>query len=244
MEKITITNTRNLSLAGYHYKNGEKLVILVHGYASEKTTKGRYTDLAIALTKKDFSVLAFDFAGCGESDDDDITVAKQVDDLQTIVNFAKKLDYKEIAVVGHSLGGLVSAQVHDPVIKTMVWWAPVTAAKSNALDNFDEKQVKEYEDTGKITKNTVSGNRKQVITDGIFVKERESIDQHALISSVKIPVLIIHGDADEMVPLQDSLDASLFENISLEIIPGADHRMNPHLEKTINYTVEWIEQHL
>ena len=72
---------------------------------------------------------------------------------------------------------------------------------------------------------------------------------------LKIPILIVHGDNDEAIPVEDG--RKLFEwiknnnrNSSLEIIPGASHTFNtkhpfegasPQLEKMLHMVVPFIQ---
>ena len=44
---------------------------------------------------------------------------------------------------------------------------------------------------------------------------------------IKIPTLIVHGDKDESVPVEQSQKtAGLIQNCRLEIIEGSDHRFS------------------
>src|SRR5260370_33475779 len=51
-----------------------------------------------------------------------------------------------------------------------------------------------------------------------FTEDLEKID---------VPTLILHGDADQIVPIQDSalLSAKLIKNSTLKVYPGAPHGM-------------------
>ena len=39
-------------------------------------------------------------------------------------------------------------------------------------------------------------------------------------------LIVVHGDADETIPLQDSLDLAEATGAELRVIPGGDHRLN------------------
>jgi non-heme chloroperoxidase len=53
---------------------------------------------------------------------------------------------------------------------------------------------------------------------------------------IDIPVLILHGDADQIVPIDDSARkaAKLLKNGTLKVIPGAPHGMCTTLADQIN----------
>ena len=71
MERVTFTNSRNLTLSGNFYpSNTTSIIIMCHGFASNKDAGGRFERLSKSLNTFGFNTLAFDFSGCGESDDD------------------------------------------------------------------------------------------------------------------------------------------------------------------------------
>ena len=47
------------------------------------------------------------------------------------------------------------------------------------------------------------------------------------LKKIDVPTLILHGDADQIVPIADSalLSAKLVKNAQLKVIPGAPHGM-------------------
>ena len=56
------------------------------------------------------------------------------------------------------------------------------------------------------------------------------------LKKIDVPTLVLHGDADQIVPIKDSglLTAKLVKNAKLEIIPGAPHGMCNTLPDEIN----------
>ena len=56
------------------------------------------------------------------------------------------------------------------------------------------------------------------------------------LKKVDVPTLILHGDADQIVPIQASaiLSAKLIRNSSLKIYPGAPHGMCATLADKVN----------
>jgi len=51
-----------------------------------------------------------------------------------------------------------------------------------------------------------------------------------------VPTLILHGDADQIVPIEDSalLSAKLIKNSTLKVYPGAPHGMCTTLADRVN----------
>ena len=247
MEKVNFKNSRNLNLVGNFYSTDSgSVIVMAHGFTGDKSEWGRFDKTAEALNKAGYNVLAFDFSGSGESDNDSLTVDKQVDDLNCAIRFVSDRGFKNIGLFGLSLGGLISLKVYSPEknIKTMVLWAPVTAKKNNyAEQKFTAEEIKELKEKGYITKIREEGShRRVIIIDKQMIKDRESVNQKELLANIKCPVLIIHGDKDESVPLEDSKSAIkyLSSESKLEIIEGADHQFTKQLDAIINLTTNWF----
>ena len=56
------------------------------------------------------------------------------------------------------------------------------------------------------------------------------------LKSIKIPVLVMHGDDDQIVPYENAgvLSAKLLQNSTLKIYPGFPHGMPTTNAETIN----------
>jgi non-heme chloroperoxidase len=56
------------------------------------------------------------------------------------------------------------------------------------------------------------------------------------LKKIDVPTLILHGDADQIVPIQDSalLSAKLVKNSTLKVYPGGPHGMCTTLADTVN----------
>jgi non-heme chloroperoxidase len=59
------------------------------------------------------------------------------------------------------------------------------------------------------------------------VKQFSEVDYTADLKKLNVPTLILHGDADQIVPIDDSakLSAQLVKNSTLKVYPGAPHGM-------------------
>jgi non-heme chloroperoxidase len=56
------------------------------------------------------------------------------------------------------------------------------------------------------------------------------------LKKIDVPTLILHGDADQIVPIEDSalLSSKLVKNSTLKIIPGGSHGMYTTLADQVN----------
>lgn len=247
MERVVFKNSRGLSLVGYHHPGrDERVIIMCHGYGGDKEFSGKFIDAAESFNAEGYGVLRFDFSGCGESDDDLISIGRQVDDLESALTFTRELGYKREALLGYSMGGLIALKCWNPKIETLILWAPVTERVRYSWDErFSPGQLKELEEQGYTTVSTNTPFRKHVLAAKELMEERESIVQADLLSPILCPVLIIHGDRDERVPFSDSEQAAelLGERGELKRIEGGFHGLSRQIETVIAYSLQHLKRY-
>lgn len=249
MERVTFKNSRDLTLVGNLYPSTSKsIIIMCHGFMSNKHSKGRFKRLAISFNKCGYSALLFDFSGCGESDDDFLTVEKEVDDLKSAIQFVKSKGYEKIALYGHSLGTLICLKSYTPEITTMVLSGALTDSMKYDWDEFFAKeQMKELEEKGYLTEHTPKEVRKKIVIDKRILKDFELINQKEVLKDVNCPVLIIHGNNDEEEKLlceRSKVAMSLLSSDSkLEVIEGANHSFLEYFDIVIKVTTDWFVKH-
>ena len=247
MEKITFQNSRNLNLVGDFYPAAEdRAVIMMHGFTGDRHEWGKFDKAAQELAAAKYSVLNFDFSGSGESDDDSLTVAKEVDDANSAIAYLQGKGFSKLGLLCLSLGGLVAAKACDRRIKTMALWAPVTQPVEDPRARYTSEQLQELDETGVITYKRDKGFRRTLSIDQQMLTDRKTVDPEALLSHIRCPVLIVHGSADNKVPTVGSKKAiyCLPLESRLVIVPGADHRFEEHVDDFISHTVDWFDKYL
>ena len=247
MEKIILKNKRNLNLVGdFHKADSNKLIILAHGFLENRQESGRFEKVAEVLNKEGFNVVKFDFAGSGESDNEDMCVKNEVEDLDFIINYYKNKNYK-IGLLGFSLGGYVSLKNCNERIITQVLWNPVSDKVEFKWEEWFPKQaLKKYEETGVLTFEYKSGPRKSMNITKENFEIFDKISQKELITNIKVKTLIIHGSIDELINIEDSKTAIklLSKESKLEIINGAYHEIEEFTDEYINKTNNWFKENL
>lgn len=249
MERITFPNSRTLTLVGnFHLSSPHSIIIMCHGFTSDKSSRGRFDRFAKHFHEMGYSVLAFDFSGCGESDDDRLTLARLVDDLQSAIAFVKSRGYTRIALYGHSLGSRVCLESCTPEITTMVLTGAGTGPVTyNWDEHFTADQMRELTATGCITEHRLTGPRKTIVIDKQMLRDFEDFSQEALLSAVKCPVLIIHGNNDWEEKLLSAITRQgmkwLPPESRLEIIDGAEHNFLNHLSIVETLASDWYRKH-
>ena len=243
-KKIAFQNSRGTKLVGALHLPEEKTdsaVIVSHGFAANKD-RTRLIKLAKTLSKNGFVILRFDFGGCGESENREITVKDQVDDLKSAINYMRENGYSNIGLLGESLGALTSILVYDDEIKTLVLWAPVTKSKTPSIIQKEELQ-QELNERGFII---YQKDEKEFKIPKEYFKERQAVNQKEILSKIKSPVLIIHGDKDDTVPFEQSKEAMQFlpKESKLEIIREGDHKLDDKMSEVIALSVNWFRKYL
>ncbi|WP_167568853.1 alpha/beta hydrolase [Brevibacillus migulae] len=248
MERIVIVNSRKKKLVGHLYPSSSgSIIIMAHGFTSDKSLNGRFDRLASAFVRSGFHVLTFDFSGCGESDDERISVEREVDDLQAVIDYAKARGFEKIALYGHSLGSLICLKCYRPDIVTMVLSGALTDAMHyNWEEYFRPEQLQELHERGYLTVEKETGPRKQIRIDQQMLLDFEQIHQQELLKPVRCPVLIIHGnhpgDEEELLLLERSQRAMalLSPESKLEVIEGATHRFLEHMDVLTKLADDWF----
>lgn len=242
-ERFVIHNSRDLRLVGDFYQQSDSsIIIFAHGFTGDRTEWGLFDEAIRTFQPLGKSMLTFDFSGCGESDDDTLTLAKQIDDLQCVLGWVKGRGFSDITIIGFSLGCLVSAHVWSEDIQRLVWWAPVTAEAKDPTMRYTAEQLKELAETGILTKYRDKGRRKVYKIERQMFLDRKNVHQARLLSNVHCPVFIAHGDSDSVVPCEDSKKAIdyLSQGSQLVIVKGADHDFDEQRAELFNVTKEWL----
>ena len=86
--------------------------------------------------------------------------------------------------------------------------------------------------SAKVSQGTIDAFWAQGMTGGVLgqylcIKEFSEVDYTEDLKKIDVPTLILHGDDDQIVPIDNSgkLSAKLVKNATLKIYPGASHGM-------------------
>ncbi|WP_163527630.1 alpha/beta hydrolase [Halobacillus ihumii] len=246
MQRVTFSNSRGLTLVGDLYRNeGTQIVIMCHGFLSNRSSRGRFDLFASTFHKLGYSVLRFDFGGCGESDDTPLTLSNEADDLTSAINYASKAGFTEMVLYGHSLGARVCLEVYHPkYVKTMI----LTGAGTGPVhyhwpDHFTEEELAELHRTGYFSVKVVDPYREEMMISKEMLLDFEQCNQKQMLSRISCPILLIHGNQGEeeiLMPITKQGMKWLPENSKLKVIDGSEHHFMNHLETVQEMLSEWL----
>lgn len=214
------------------------IVVLGHGVTGNKD-RPVVVDPANALNAAGFDTLRFSFAGNGNSDGDfrDATISKEVGDLAAVID-AVAPQYRKVAYIGHSMGnpvGLIQAS-KDPRIDALVSLAGMIDTKAFAQTEFGE----ETPDEGLMWEEESCPLSSQYMRDLC-----ETIGSVApLVESIRIPWLLVHGTADDVVLPKDTETVQDIKGdaVTVVFVDGADHSFTQpaHKAQMTQEVVDWL----
>ena len=224
-------------------------VVLVHGLNTSKDgASARMSAKHIFNTET--ATLSIDLYGHGESDGvfEDVTVTSAEESIYAALDFLsiqKNINVNKIGLFGSSYGGSASiAAGPDPRIKAIVLKTPASDYKDIRIFKLGKNEMLRWKKEGIITtlgQYTLKWSFHQDVLDN-------HRNQYAEANKIKAPTLIIHGDEDTIVPLDQSkrLLAALGGVKNLEILSGAGHiiRDTKFLSKVNNWTIDWFKKYL
>ncbi len=234
-----IKNSKNETLE-YEFHQGStrdrNLLIIGHGLGGNMN-RLVVRNLALAASSEGLSVLRFSFSGNGGSGGlfEDCTLNKQVEDLKIIVTRMMELGWKPI-YAGHGLGSTVGSlfAASSPGLRLLISIAGVVETEKFFSREFSGISADEgcmWEDPEYPLSSSFALDMKKVRSTLTFA------------ANIELPWLLVHGTADLLVPLEDSLSISkdFAEQRKLVEIPEADHVFSEgYMDQMIEVVLEWI----
>ena len=204
-------------------KKLKKIIIFCHGYKGFKDW-GAWNIMAETFANAGFFFIKFNFSHNGGTVDNPIdfpdleafganNYTKELDDLETVIDwvssnadFKNEINLEAIYLIGHSRGGgivLLKAN-EDNRIKKVITLAGVCDFEKRTATIGDLEQWKKDG-----VKYVVNGRTKQQMPHYYqfyedFIKNKKRFDVKKAAENLKIPQLIIHGDADTSVLIDEA----------------------------------------
>tara|TARA_Y100000310_G_scaffold345354_2_gene464087 strand:- start:3533 stop:4291 length:759 start_codon:yes stop_codon:yes gene_type:complete len=200
------------------------VIILCHGFNSSKESSTN-TTLERIFNQKRIATFRLDFFGHGESEGEfeNITITEAVDDILKTIEYLKQQGFLKIGLVGSSFGGIASIMAASKTKELFVLAlkAPVSNYLERDLHKKSKEELEQWKENGYTMYQGRSGERRLNYS---FFEDFKGNDGYEVAKQIKIPTIIVHGDKDESVPVEQSKKiVEIFEKGKLEIIKNADH---------------------
>lgn len=246
MQRIFIPLDEEQSLAALLFSPASAaraVLIVCHGFRGGKENGGQIIPFAQALTDRGLLVVAFDFSGCGESSGEfsPITLSRQVRDLEQVCAYVQSNYNLPQMVLGRSFGGstaIAAASCLPGVSAYILWSAPfdLNATFALILDQDYERLA-----AGDSVIMADEAGSFKLEPDLLADMQNHNMSQ-GLQAMLGKPVLLVHGEDDEVVPVENVRQiAAHLPDAALYIIPGADHRFSEHIQQRQAITLGWID---
>lgn len=224
--------------------NKEKVILvpLCHGIPRKqrKANDVGYTPLAERLVNEGFGALIFNFRGCGMSGGD-FDILGWGKDLLAVTDASAKTSFVSSIVPWGFSGGAsatVWAMAHDERLKGCALFACPADFQSLRSIPLADFLVSYFRKVGIIRNPNFPPDVNK------WLKSFEEIMSEKYISRISPrPLLIVHGDADETVPVEHAyrLYGSAKEPKQLKIISGAPHRLRESIP-AIEASIDWLRK--
>ena len=226
IQNLSFQRADGLTIRGKLYmpekEKGKKpypLAVFCHGLGGSACAA---EPLGAGMIEEGISVFIFDFCGgspesASEGSMQDMTIRTECTDLRTVLDGLWDLpciDRHNTFLMGEGQGALAAAltgaRLHSR-IKGLILWSPSFNLPSRIRKTFPTVQSEARRLYG-----LELGN--------VYYRDGKDIDVPAAAAAYAGPVLLVHGDADELVPIGESETfMDIYENAQLIILPGGKH---------------------
>lgn len=227
--------------SAWHPPAGEPraAVVIGHGVTANKD-RAWAVALAEALAAAGFGALRFSFAGNGDSEGEfeDACPTKEAADLKAVIDAIAGAGLERIAYVGHSMGGAVGVlgASRDPRIAALVSLAGMVDTADFARRKFGDLAVGDF-----------MWDKPDCPLSQAFLDDMAQVGSvEPLAPDVTVPWLLVHGDADTVVPPAESASIAARASGRAEVValPGVDHVFTGAEAALAQIVVEWLANHL
>ena len=218
------------------------LAIVLHGFTSNKE-KQHTLAACDAMRQAGIATLRFDLYGHGESGGEfkNHTLYKWISNTLAAISYAQSLDFvTDIYLSGHSQGGLTAALVGGmapDLVKGLILRAPAfmipRCAREGSMLGFTFDPLCIPDEMHIFKELTLGGN---------YVRVAQTIHVEEAIDRFPGPVLLIHGDEDDLVPVEESREAARrYRQCQLNVIPGETHHFDRFPDQMKAIIQDWLE---
>ena len=216
----------------------QSAVVVVHGFKGFKDW-AFFPHLCRSLAAAGHAVISFNFSGSGIGTQPEKfteleafaanTLSREVEEVGWVVEWVMAGDLLpsnpvSLGLIGHSRGG-GDAILHasgDPRVKALVTWSAVST-----FERWSSEKQAEWREAGRIhVLNSRTGQQMPMDVGMLddLQRNRANLDVVSAAGRVAAPWLILHGDSDHTVGLEEGQAlANVASSARLRVVAGAGH---------------------
>jgi len=205
------------------------VVVMSHGFTSSGDS-GLYKEFQGEFNRLSIGTVRYDYYGhgplyghtSGYAVSADVTLTKAVASLNAVIAYLRGIGQYHIALLGASFGGLVSLVVaaQDPTVERLILKSPVTEPIRFWQERLGNTQIREWQEQG-----TLHDNHDIVEYDLSYDYwvDLQSYDTMRMSAGIRCSTLIIHGEKDTCVPIDQSRRLAAVLGTEVQVVIGAEH---------------------
>lgn len=241
-------------------------VIVAHGFKGFKDW-GMFPPFAERLARAGFTAVTYNASGSGVDEQGRFSRAERFGRntfsaelfdldrvLQAVASGLPEGAASSIGLVGHSRGGGIAIleTARSPAVSALVTWSAISSSR-----RWPEETRRRWRAAGQLEiRNQRTGEVLPLYPDILDDVEsnQAALDIEGKATTIRIPWLIIHGDADETVPVQEAkVLAAAAPSAELFLVERATHTYGavhpfagatPALERLFDRTLAFLSRQL
>lgn len=222
-------------------------VVLGHCFTCSRHT-GILRQIAAALAEVGIIALRFDFSGNGQSEGDfaQSSFSKHLQEIDAAAAFLRQQGAHNFGLAGHSMGASLAV-----IAGSRIDGVKAVCALAGRLSGADPSrfltagQIRQLRQEGSVS---FQSRGRTLQLSHQFVSDAEQYDLPGDLKSYPVPLLVVHGERDEIVPVSEAHKAQTANPRQIEqrIIADADHMFSDptHRQQVAEMVTRWFGTHL
>lgn len=225
-------------------EEGQKMdvAIIMHGFTGNKN-ETLLEDISRELIKKGIASVRFDFNGHGQSEGkfEDMTVPNEIEDAKAVYRFVRAQPWvRRIALVGHSQGGVVASMTAGELgtdsVSAVVLLAPAAVLRDDAIRG----------NSMGATYDPLDPPEKVKLFNGLYlghdyIRTAFSLPIYDTAAKYQGPALLVHGNADHIVPYTYSERYhSIWPKSQYVLLEHFDHSFSQNQQRAAEIVADFL----
>ncbi|RME30988.1 alpha/beta fold hydrolase [Candidatus Woesearchaeota archaeon] len=257
LERFEIQNEKEFLLRGIietkHPRKRQPVIIFVNGFLDTMGGRGKAT-LAKKFQEDGYVTARFDYTygfGSGSGDPARFTLSHAIADLERVIEYVMRRGYvdpERIVLFGFCFGAMAAIMLaaFDERVKAVVSLSCPYEFTDTSITRKTEHEMARIRLKRYYHISTPFSEQEQRI-DYSFFEDGERRDMPRAVRNLRQPLLVVHGEKDEKVPLANAEEISRRSpgETELEVLQGYQHELSGRQLGVVHKRVrDFLQKHL